>query len=181
MIRARPLAMVVLGFVPACADAYDPYSAAVVGDLARHPGDAVGDARSGVYEVGIEPGFCDCPVIGLIPLCAPVGLVESGALYFAEVVEGDGVLLIRIANVELVGSIDAAGTFAIGLVENLDSLASEGELVTRVDGNITALDGEGPRPPLTLHGELVRRVDARVGDVAVACEGRYPVRGDRQF
>lgn len=174
---ALAAAMLVVG----CTDAYDPYAAEVVADLARHPGDALGNARSGTYEVGVDPGSCDCPTIGALPLCAPANIAAPGSVYFAELVEGDGVLLMRLVTVELVGAIDGDGSFAIGLVQNLDGLAASGEDIMRVDGELvasaTALGGEG----YVFEGELVRRLQASIADVHVDCEARYPVHGTNAF
>ena len=60
-----------------------------------------------------------------------------------EVVHTDGFVLLRYQDLSLTGPIDADGDFAAGGLFDMTTLVSEGDIVTRIDGEFgTNRDGD---------------------------------------
>lgn len=166
----RRVLAALVGLLGGCAEDDGPMSRQTVAALARTSGDAIGYARTGIYDATLSEGECDCPVvsidlIGTQSLCAldvapqiprSVGLVQS-----------DGVLLLRIDPVELTGPLDADDTFSIGAVDSLSLLGGSGVRIARIDGDF---DDDG-----VIVAEFRQRIDGDFADEKVDCEERFEV------
>ncbi|MEM6995039.1 MAG: hypothetical protein AAF721_31285 [Myxococcota bacterium] len=124
-----------------CSEPAGELDADVVHDIARTPGDAIGLDRSGEYDAELTAVQCDCPDLGTlegISLCqgsGPISPMPGDKIFVTiDVVQTDGIILIRYDGQALTGGLDADGSFAAGGLFDMDTLVTTGEIITRMDG-----------------------------------------------
>ena len=161
----------------------------VVHDLSRRPGDAEGLDLTGAYAGQITLLECGCPELdGLegLSICHGMGGLkpeagDSGFLMF-EVVQTDGILMMRVEDLSLTGPVDDDGAFAVGGVFDMTTIATTGKIVTRVDGNF---DPDSNRNRLEadaavrITGEAAVAHGALDDRTSIDCVERYEIEGSQ--
>lgn len=167
----------VLGLWGCSQSEVDPLDHDVVADLGSQQGDASGLDASGRYLVVFEEERCDCDVGGiqaLASLCRAIrrpSLLTQGTEMNVVQAEGQVSLLpeeaqfqtsVELQIRELVGPLNADGTFSAGFVSDFVSL-SRGRVLLRADGDFEDLDTTTP----TISGTLAYRIQ---GDILLQIE-----------
>jgi len=150
---------------PGCAEEPGELDPEVVHALSRRPGDAVGLARSGFYDVDLTLVSCDCPDYAGLEILTPCPDTATGDAYFisVELIQADGLILIRMADESITGGLNVDGTFSTGGVFDLSSPLASIEYVTRLDGTFDpeSFNGEFEATLLRhLEGDAVTGADA---------------------
>ena len=132
-----PRLLMVCGLLAAgCADEPGEFDPETVHALSRRPGDATGLERSGFYDVDMTLVTCDCPDYAGLEILTPCPDAAAGDAYFIsiELIQADGLILIRFADESITGGLNLDGTFSTGGVFDLSSPLASIEYVTRLDG-----------------------------------------------
>lgn len=168
-----------LCLVGGCEDDPGDLDRDVVSDLSRDHGDALGTSRSGTYDVIIRSEMCTCPDFqtGDLEGSSPCALLEltGGAVGgLVDVVETDGLLLMRVQGFSLTGPIDDDGGFVAGAVLDLTSPLGEGAEIVRADGNF-----EPRQATWAFAATLRRRLVGNLLEDSVDCTERFTLEGSR--
>lgn len=157
-------------------------------ELARTPGDAVGDGHSGSWTTLFELERCSCPEVAqsfspCVPSELPVPLVGTLSL-----VESDGLLAssfaIQLSNgsglgATFSGGIDADGSFVLAAVRHDSTVGLSHDLLGRIDG---AFDEDGGTSfEATLAVRLATSLAVEIEGVPehIDCRGDYSLTGTR--
>lgn len=169
-------ALLAAALLCACADDPGPLAISTVAELALAKGDAEGYARSGVYEATLQDSDCDCPGVMIAPI-QPADAPCIGGIPFVtfSVVQSDGILLFELQQtvaLELVGALDVDGTFSLGSVDELSSVAGSGHHVARLDGEFDESGG--------FSGALAHRYDATILEQELKCSEHLTIDATRR-
>lgn len=127
----HPAALALL--LAACEREPGPLDVETLQALARHQGDAQGDAFAGDYLIVGERIGCDCPTVMNIDLCTVLGL--GAPAIPTQIFQQDGLLVLDLAaTVSYVGGVDQGGEFAVAAIIDASLVAASGEIHSRIDG-----------------------------------------------
>jgi len=169
-MRGGPLAAgLTLLCLGACQETPGELDPDVVHDLSRLPGDGDELDLGGTYSGQLTIVECGCPKVGALEmrsLCNGMGEIvpevgQSGFVLF-DVVQTDGILMLRLEGLALTGPIYADGEFTVGGLFDMTTAITSGSIVTRLDGTF---DLDTDRPEV----EAVARVRLQ-GDAAIDVE-----------
>lgn len=145
----------------ACAGEPDPLDEGELQRLARAQGDARGDGFAGLYLLSSDPGDCDCPEIDGVDLCRTLSLGE-GVIPVA-LSQHDGLLVIDLGSiVAYIGGVDQDGAFTVAAILNAGLVAATGELLSRIDGELSDAGFDGVLQNRLVGAFLTEDVDCRV-------------------
>jgi hypothetical protein len=172
-----PRALVVVLLLASCRAEPGELDRDVVLALSRTRGGAEGIERTGRHAVTLFAESCGCPRAALQPfdwasLCGPALLLEGEAASEIDVVETDGLLLVRIPGVgSLTGPIDPDDGFSVGAVIDLGSPVSHGSIVLRADGFFRPTNAPVPAPysPWAIETTLRRRLVGEIAEEPMDC------------
>lgn len=146
-----------LGLASGCYEGFDPLDPAVLTEVMRTRGNAVGDGHTGIYLGTVETLECGCPPVdpragleydatlcGVIEYAEDFGLEDAIAI---ELVQGDGSVRIRAVGAEspddvtvllptLYGPLYTDGRVFAGGILEVDALLVQGAARARVDGTL---------------------------------------------
>ncbi len=157
--------MALLANLAGCEESTDRLDPDTVAELSLGVGDELGVERSGLYQLQIREDECGCRLtngLAALTLCGSLfplaidGVVTTNA----EIVAADGQVVIELIGAptaSMVGPQDEDGMFAGGSVTRLTSLATQGSIVTRIEGEFD--EGEDAR--IDIEGTLEHRVQGR--------------------
>ncbi|HWB77153.1 MAG TPA: hypothetical protein VG755_19435 [Nannocystaceae bacterium] len=185
----------------ACADDPGRYEAETVIALAQSRGDALGNRHTGDWNMMFTSTECTCDALEttdgrVIPLCLDPSLLGYVGV---QTTEADGRLRL-FANVDampdpdplamlvqplfgsfdLLGSIDADGTIALGEVNSSTTVIGGARLIVRADGTITDFVTGFGSSSAELEADVSAFLHVEAADFRYDCRADYEVVGQLQ-
>lgn len=159
----------------------------VVHDLSRQPGDGLDLDLTGTYSGQITVAECGCPEIAALEemtICNTAIDPEIGSTGFVsfEVVQTDGILMLRLETLALTGPIYADGTFSAGGLFDATTPLTTANIVSRIDGTFDLDSNRTDVEALAqvrFRGDAAFDIDAMENQSAVDCVERYEIVGSR--
>ena len=161
----------------------------VVHDLARQPGDGLDLDLTGTYSGQITIAECGCPEIDALKersLCNGIDGVNpevgsSGFVAF-EVVQTDGILMLRLDPLSLTGPIFEDGEFSVGGLFDMTTAFSTGSIVSRMDGTFDIDSNRNDLEALAqvrFSGDAAFDIESMDDRTSLDCVERYEIVGSR--
>lgn len=192
-MRRRPaalaLALATMGAaVGGCADPVGDLDRERLRELARTPGDAVGDLHSGTWTTLFELERCTCRELAqsfspCVPSEPPVPLIGTLAL-----VEADGLLAssfsLQLSNGNRLGAtfsggVDADGSFVLAAVRHDSTVGVTSDLLSRIDGAFDEDGGASFEATLAVRLATSLAVEVEGLPQHLDCRGDYSLTGTR--
>ena len=161
----------------------------VVHDLSRQPGDSEDLDLTGTYSGQITIAECGCPEIEALKersLCNGIDGVnpevgQSGFVSF-EVVQTDGILMLRLDPLSLTGPIYEDGNFSVGGLFDMTTALSTGNIVSRMDGTFDLDSNRRDIEALAqvrFNGDAAFDIESTDDRTSLDCVERYEIVGSR--
>lgn len=187
----RRLGVALLCFATGCGlagiDPPDPLDPGNIGDISNDPGDAIGSAYSGTYDLTATQLDCDCPMLtaedfpgggeglGLEPGQVVDPCVELDTFY-GRPIESGGIIEIEQTDgysawtnwiPELLGPVNQDGSFVVAGYEDFSETFLNAQMVSRVDGRHMSID--------RFTGIMRQRVIAELPGLNLDCRSSHQI------
>lgn len=188
-MRGGSVAAVLALALTSCQETPGELDPQVVHDLSRQPGDGLDLDLTGTYSGQITIVECGCPELDALTdrtLCNGIGGIvpevgQTGFVSF-EVVQTDGILMLRLETLSLTGPIYEDGEFSVGGLFDMTTAVSTGNIVSRIDGTFDVDSNRNDLEALAqvrLKGDAAFDIDSMDDRTSLDCVERYEIVGSR--